>query len=141
MRRINVGGEAAQELLAGKVWGRVQWWAGRERSWPGHLRAFLLLSQPALPAAQNVITPTTKAADHDVPISPAEIVQQGLMSQVRGSAPSNCLGRGGRRQSSTRLAHQLGLSGSHAAKSFEHVLLSAARSRLASPSCRRAGAR
>lgn len=31
--------------------------------------------------AANVITPTTKAADHDVPISPAEIVAQGLMSQ------------------------------------------------------------
>lgn len=31
--------------------------------------------------AANVVTPTTKAADHDVPISPAEIVEQGLMSQ------------------------------------------------------------
>ncbi len=31
--------------------------------------------------AVNVVTPTTKAADHDVPISPAEIVVQGLMSQ------------------------------------------------------------
>lgn len=29
-----------------------------------------------------MITPTTKAEDHDVPISPAEIVAQGLMSQV-----------------------------------------------------------
>ena len=29
----------------------------------------------------NVVTPTTKAADHDVPISPLEIVEQGLMSQ------------------------------------------------------------
>ncbi|KXZ44631.1 hypothetical protein GPECTOR_64g125 [Gonium pectorale] len=29
----------------------------------------------------NVLTPTTKAEDHDVPISPAEIVQQGLMTQ------------------------------------------------------------
>lgn len=29
----------------------------------------------------NVITPTTKAESHDVPISPAEIVKQGLMSQ------------------------------------------------------------
>ena len=28
-----------------------------------------------------MVTPTTKAADHDVPISPAEIVVQGLMSQ------------------------------------------------------------
>ena len=31
---------------------------------------------------QNVITPTTKAEDHDEPISPADIVRQGLMSQV-----------------------------------------------------------
>ncbi len=31
---------------------------------------------------QNVITPTTKAEDHDVPISPADIVAQGLMTQV-----------------------------------------------------------
>jgi len=31
--------------------------------------------------ARNVITPTTKAEDHDVPISPGEIVAQGLMSQ------------------------------------------------------------
>ncbi|BDA50644.1 Phosphoribosylaminoimidazole-succinocarboxamide synthase [Coccomyxa sp. Obi] len=31
--------------------------------------------------AANVVTPTTKAVDHDVPISPAEIVAQGLMSQ------------------------------------------------------------
>lgn len=31
--------------------------------------------------ASNVITPTTKAEDHDVPISPAEIVAQGLMTQ------------------------------------------------------------
>ncbi|KAG2497697.1 hypothetical protein HYH03_004434 [Edaphochlamys debaryana] len=31
--------------------------------------------------AKNVITPTTKAEDHDVPISPAEIVAQGLMTQ------------------------------------------------------------
>ena len=29
-----------------------------------------------------MITPTTKAVDHDVPISPADIVAQGLMSQV-----------------------------------------------------------
>ncbi|CAL5229319.1 g12625 [Coccomyxa viridis] len=30
---------------------------------------------------ENVVTPTTKAADHDVPISPEEIVAQGLVSQ------------------------------------------------------------
>jgi phosphoribosylaminoimidazole-succinocarboxamide synthase len=29
----------------------------------------------------NVITPTTKAEDHDEPISPGEIVSKGLMSQ------------------------------------------------------------
>lgn len=29
----------------------------------------------------NVLTPTTKAVDHDVPIRPVEIVSQGLMSQ------------------------------------------------------------
>lgn len=30
---------------------------------------------------ENVITPTTKSEHHDVPISPLEIVAQGLMSQ------------------------------------------------------------
>eukprot|EP01018_Ginkgo_biloba_P035605 Gb_30912 [translate_table: standard] len=30
---------------------------------------------------KNILTPTTKAADHDVPISPEEIVEQGLMSR------------------------------------------------------------
>ncbi|CAK0787108.1 hypothetical protein CVIRNUC_010324 [Coccomyxa viridis] len=29
----------------------------------------------------NVVTPTTKAADHDVPLSPEEIVRQGLVTQ------------------------------------------------------------
>ena len=42
--------------------------------------------QPCLPL-QNVITPTTKAVDHDVPISPRDIVKQGLMSQVGGRPP------------------------------------------------------
>uniref|UniRef100_A0A453L0V4 phosphoribosylaminoimidazolesuccinocarboxamide synthase n=1 Tax=Aegilops tauschii subsp. strangulata TaxID=200361 RepID=A0A453L0V4_AEGTS len=32
-----------------------------------------------LPA--NILTPTTKAADHDVPITPDEIVKSGLMSK------------------------------------------------------------
>ena len=32
--------------------------------------------------AENVLTPTTKAADHDVPVSPEEIVDRGLMSQA-----------------------------------------------------------
>ncbi|KAL3616683.1 Phosphoribosylaminoimidazole-succinocarboxamide synthase (SAICAR synthetase) [Castilleja foliolosa] len=30
----------------------------------------------------NILTPTTKAADHDVPITPEEIVQLGLMTQA-----------------------------------------------------------
>lgn len=38
--------------------------------------------------AANVITPTTKAVDHDVPISPADIVGQGLMSQEDWDAVS-----------------------------------------------------
>uniref|UniRef100_A0A7N0UX60 Phosphoribosylaminoimidazole-succinocarboxamide synthase, chloroplastic n=1 Tax=Kalanchoe fedtschenkoi TaxID=63787 RepID=A0A7N0UX60_KALFE len=29
----------------------------------------------------NILTPTTKAADHDVPVTPKEIVEQGLMSR------------------------------------------------------------
>lgn len=36
---------------------------------------------------ESVITPTTKAATHDVPLSPREIVAQGLMSQVWRVAP------------------------------------------------------
>eukprot|EP00955_Chlamydomonas_euryale_P080132 363378-Chlamydomonas_euryale.AAC.43 len=38
---------------------------------------------------KNVITPTTKAEDHDVPISPKEIVEQGLMSQTDWDAVSS----------------------------------------------------
>eukprot|EP00887_Chlorella_sp_A99_P004593 scaffold4.g4593.t1 len=38
---------------------------------------------------QNVITPTTKAEDHDEPISPAEIVAQGLMSEADWDAASS----------------------------------------------------
>ncbi|GFQ00856.1 phosphoribosylaminoimidazole-succinocarboxamide synthase chloroplastic [Phtheirospermum japonicum] len=30
----------------------------------------------------NILTPTTKAADHDVPITPEEIIQRGLMTQA-----------------------------------------------------------
>lgn len=33
--------------------------------------------------SSNVVTPTTKAADHDEPISPAEIVARGLMTQAQ----------------------------------------------------------
>ncbi|KAL4559001.1 hypothetical protein LXL04_031131 [Taraxacum kok-saghyz] len=39
-----------------------------------------MVKNERLPA--NIITPTTKAADHDVPITPQEIVEQGLMSQA-----------------------------------------------------------
>eukprot|EP00892_Ulva_mutabilis_P000925 jgi/Ulvmu1/10833/UM007_0007.1 len=39
--------------------------------------------------AENVITPTTKSATHDVPISAAEIVEQGLMSQEDWEAASS----------------------------------------------------
>jgi phosphoribosylaminoimidazole-succinocarboxamide synthase len=38
--------------------------------------------------ARNVITPTTKAEDHDEPISPADIVGRGLMSQQDWDAAS-----------------------------------------------------
>ncbi|KAF3626315.1 Phosphoribosylaminoimidazole-succinocarboxamide synthase, chloroplastic [Capsicum annuum] len=31
---------------------------------------------------ENILTPTTKAADHDVPVTPDEIVQRGLMTQA-----------------------------------------------------------
>ena len=30
---------------------------------------------------KNILTPTTKEADHDVPISPVEIVEQDLMTR------------------------------------------------------------
>ncbi|KAG8632859.1 hypothetical protein MANES_18G062300v8 [Manihot esculenta] len=30
----------------------------------------------------NILTPTTKAADHDVPVTPSEIIEQGLMTQA-----------------------------------------------------------
>ncbi|XP_058222568.1 phosphoribosylaminoimidazole-succinocarboxamide synthase, chloroplastic isoform X1 [Rhododendron vialii] len=32
--------------------------------------------------AANILTPTTKAVDHDVPVTPDEIVQRGLMTQT-----------------------------------------------------------
>jgi hypothetical protein len=49
--------------------------------------------------AANVLTPTTKAADHDVPITAAEIVDGGLMSQadwdgvrgLHGPEQSDCI--------------------------------------------------
>ncbi|EOA12160.1 hypothetical protein CARUB_v100039452mg, partial [Capsella rubella] len=39
-----------------------------------------LVKNQKLPA--NILTPTTKAADHDVPISPNEIVERGFMTQA-----------------------------------------------------------
>ncbi|XP_045814106.1 phosphoribosylaminoimidazole-succinocarboxamide synthase, chloroplastic-like [Trifolium pratense] len=32
--------------------------------------------------AKNILTPTTKAADHDVPVTPDEIIEKGLMTQA-----------------------------------------------------------
>ena len=49
---------------------------------PPLLAALICPSPLLLLRLQNVITPTTKAVDHDVPISPQDIVKQGLMSQV-----------------------------------------------------------
>jgi hypothetical protein len=43
---------------------------------------------PPTPFLQNVITPTTKAEDHDEPITPADIVGRGLMSQQDWDAAS-----------------------------------------------------
>ena len=37
-----------------------------------------------------MLTPTTKAADHDVPISPTEIVSKGLMTQQEWDVVSLC---------------------------------------------------
>ncbi|CAL2235600.1 unnamed protein product [Prunus armeniaca] len=39
-----------------------------------------LAKSQKLPA--NILTPTTKAADHDVPVTPDEIVERGLMTQA-----------------------------------------------------------
>ncbi|CAI9096336.1 OLC1v1032446C1 [Oldenlandia corymbosa var. corymbosa] len=39
-----------------------------------------MVKNQKLPA--NILTPTTKAADHDVPVTPDEIIQSGLMTQA-----------------------------------------------------------
>ncbi|KAL2244506.1 UNVERIFIED_CONTAM: Phosphoribosylaminoimidazole-succinocarboxamide synthase, chloroplastic [Sesamum indicum] len=39
-----------------------------------------MVKNQKLPA--NILTPTTKAADHDVPVTPEEIIQRGLMTQA-----------------------------------------------------------
>ncbi|OAY76001.1 Phosphoribosylaminoimidazole-succinocarboxamide synthase, chloroplastic [Ananas comosus] len=38
-----------------------------------------MVKNQKLPA--NILTPTTKAADHDVPVTPGEIIQMGLMTK------------------------------------------------------------
>ncbi|PWA84360.1 purin 7 [Artemisia annua] len=50
------------------------------RNYCGNVIPEGMVKNERLPA--NIITPTTKAADHDVPITPEEIVKQGLMSQA-----------------------------------------------------------
>lgn len=55
--------------------------------------------------AANVVTPTTKAEDHDEPISPADIVSRGLMSQAdwdRASAAALRLFEFGQREALKR---------------------------------------
>ncbi|KAF5842504.1 hypothetical protein DUNSADRAFT_6748 [Dunaliella salina] len=51
-----------------------------EREYCGNTFPDGMVKNDRLPS--NVITPTTKADDHDVPISPKEIVEKGLMSQA-----------------------------------------------------------
>mmetsp|Transcript_694 Transcript_694/g.2025 ORF Transcript_694/g.2025 Transcript_694/m.2025 type:complete len:385 (+) Transcript_694:310-1464(+) len=55
--------------------------------------------------AKNVVTPTTKAVDHDVPISAAEIVSAGLMTQAQwdeASAAALALFEFGQKQAAER---------------------------------------
>lgn len=56
-----------------------------------HLSSLSLLSLPPFfpSLAANVITPTTKAADHDAPITPDEILARGLMTPDEWSAASS----------------------------------------------------
>ncbi|KAL8131082.1 phosphoribosylaminoimidazole-succinocarboxamide synthase, chloroplastic [Apium graveolens] len=49
------------------------------RNYCGNLLPDDLVKSQRLPA--NILTPTTKAADHDVPVTPDEIVKSGLMTQ------------------------------------------------------------
>lgn len=57
-----------------------------ERNYCGNDFPDGLVKNQRLPT--NVVTPTTKAADHDEPISPAEIVKRGLMTQAQWDAVS-----------------------------------------------------
>ncbi|KAF5444800.1 hypothetical protein F2P56_033900 [Juglans regia] len=50
------------------------------RKYCGNVLPDGLVKNQKLPA--NILTPTTKAADHDVPVTPDEIVQRGLMTQA-----------------------------------------------------------
>lgn len=50
------------------------------RNYCGNVLPDDMVKNQKLPA--NILTPTTKAADHDVPVTPDEIVQRGLMTQA-----------------------------------------------------------
>ncbi|KAM5575497.1 phosphoribosylaminoimidazole-succinocarboxamide synthase, chloroplastic [Rosa sericea] len=50
------------------------------RNYCGNVLPDGLVKSQKLPA--NILTPTTKAADHDVPVTPDEIIERGLMSQA-----------------------------------------------------------
>ncbi|KAF4362556.1 hypothetical protein F8388_011383 [Cannabis sativa] len=49
------------------------------RNYCGNALSEGLVKNQKLP--QNILTPTTKAADHDVPVTPDEIIKSGLMSR------------------------------------------------------------
>merc|ERR1712028_197020 len=51
-----------------------------DREYCGNKLADGMIKNQPLP--ENIVTPTTKAAEGDVPISASEIVAQGLMSQA-----------------------------------------------------------
>ncbi|XP_061996727.1 phosphoribosylaminoimidazole-succinocarboxamide synthase, chloroplastic-like [Rosa rugosa] len=50
------------------------------RNYCGNVLPDGLVKSQKLPA--NILTPTTKAADHDVPVTPDEIIERGLMSRA-----------------------------------------------------------
>ncbi|KAM4069190.1 hypothetical protein ACJW30_12G072100 [Castanea mollissima] len=50
------------------------------RNYCGNVLPDGLVKSQKLP--ENILTPTTKAADHDVPVTPDEIVKRGLMTQA-----------------------------------------------------------
>ncbi|XP_057974708.1 phosphoribosylaminoimidazole-succinocarboxamide synthase, chloroplastic [Malania oleifera] len=53
---------------------------GGARNYCGNVLADGLVKNQKLPA--NILTPTTKAVDHDVPVTPEEIIRRGLMTQA-----------------------------------------------------------